>query len=49
MRQSVIRQFVFVLSIAVLPDLERDTYKEFSVEESGQNWYNKDEMVGEIR
>ena len=43
------RRFVFVLSIAVLPDLVKDNFVNFEVANQEKNWYNQDEVVGMIR
>ena len=46
-RAMLTRQFVFVLSIAVLPDLETDDFDNF--QQSSNDWYNEDNVVGQIR
>ena len=49
-RAMLTRQFVFVLSIAVLPDLEKDDFDNYQMgEENDTHWYNKEDIVGEIR
>ena len=49
-RAMLTRQFVFVLSIKVLPDLEKDDFDNFqSGNDSGTHWYNIEDVVGEIR
>ena len=49
-RAMLTRQLVFVLSIAVLPDLEKDDFENYQMgEESDTHWYNNIDIVGEIR
>ena len=49
-RAMLTRPLVFVLSIAVLPDLEKDDFDNYEMnEESDTYWYNKEDVVGEIR
>ena len=49
-RAMLTRQFVFVLSISVLPDLEKDDFDNYQMdEESDTYWYNYEDIVGEIR
>ena len=43
------RPLVFVLYIGVLPDLEKDKIENFKMENQINNWYNDDEVVGDIR
>merc|ERR550532_2725609 len=48
-RAMLTRQLVFVLSIAVLPDLEKDDFENYQMgEESDTHWYNNIDIVGEI-
>ena len=49
-RAMLTRQFVFVLSIAVLPDLEMDDFDNFKLGKNiGTHWYNIEDTVGKIR
>ena len=42
-------QFIFVLSVAVLPDLNEDKYLNFNMDDRTNYWYNNEIVVGEIR
>ena len=33
-------EYIFILLIRVLPDLEEDNYDNYYVENQGNNWYN---------
>ena len=49
-RAMLTRKLVFVLSVAVLPDLEKDDFYNYQMdEESETHWYNDVDIVGEIR
>ena len=49
-RAMLTRQFVFVLSIAVLPDLVKDNFDNHQMDENSETyWYNYEDVVGEIR
>ena len=43
------RQFVFVLSVAVLPDLNEDKFSNFNMDNRTNYWYNNEIVVGDIR
>ena len=42
-------QFVFVLFVKILPDLELDNFDNYDANNSDQQWYNNLRIVGEIR
>ena len=42
-------QFVFVLLVNILPDLELDNFDNYDANNSDQQWYNNLDIVGEIR
>ena len=42
-------QFIFVLSIAVLPDLNEDKFLKFHMDDRTNYWYNNEAVLGEIR
>ena len=42
-------QFIFVLYVAVLPDLNEDKYLNFNMDDRTNYWYNNEIVVGEIR
>ena len=42
-------QFIFVLSVAVLPDLNEDKYLNFHMDDRTNYWYNNEKVVGKIR
>ena len=42
-------QFIFVLSVAVLPDLNEDKFLNFHMDDRTNYWYNNEAVVGEIR
>ena len=49
-RAMLSRQYVFVLSISVLPDLNLDDFDNYEIDSSKERfWYNNDEVVGIIR
>ena len=43
------RQFVFVLFVAVLPDLNEDKFSNFHMDNRTNYWYNNEGVVGKIR
>ena len=48
-RAMLSREFVFVLSVKVLPNLVEDEYEKFTIEKRTNYWYNNMNVVGEIR
>ena len=42
-------QFVFVLLVNILPDLELDNFDNYDNNHSKKQWYNNLDIVGEIR
>ena len=42
-------QFVFVLLVNILPDLELDNFDNYDDNHSEKQWYNNLNIVGEIR
>ena len=42
-------QFVFVLFVKVLPDLELDNFDNYDDNRRDEQWYNNLDIVGEIR
>ena len=48
-RAMLSREFVFILSVKVLPNLVEDEYLSFNMEDRANYWYNNDSVVGEIR
>ena len=48
-RAMLSREFVFVLSVAVLPNLTVDEIENFARDKSQNNWYNDKKIVGKIR
>ena len=48
-RAILSRELVFVLSVAVLPDLVEDDYLNFKMDQRKNYWYNNQDIVGEIR
>ena len=42
-------QFIFVLYVAVLPDLNEDKFLNFHMDDRTNYWYNNRSVVGEIR
>ena len=42
-------QFVFVLLVNILPDLELDNFDNYDNNQSQKQWYNNLNIVGEIR
>ena len=43
------QKFVFILTLAILPIIDHDSYDNFNKETVSDNWYNNDTLVGEIR
>ena len=48
-RAILSRQFVFVLSVAVLPDLDNDDIEKYQIGNRDTYWYNNKSVVGKIR
>ena len=48
-RAVLSREFVFVLSVSVLPDLNEDTFSKFHMDDRTDYWYNNITTVGEMR
>merc|ERR1712183_463928 len=47
-RAILSRELVFVLSVAVLPNLEEDDYLKFDKSKTNNYWYNNQDIVGKI-
>ena len=45
----LIKKFVFVLYVRVLPDVERESFRNYDPSTSSDQWYNNEDVVGEIR
>ena len=45
----LIKKFVFVLYVRVLPDVERESFTNYDPLTSSDQWYNNENVVGEIR
>ena len=48
-RAMLKEKYVFILHVSVLPDLEKDKFENFNISEVNENWYNKKNVIGEIR
>ena len=45
----LIKKFVFVLYVRVLPDLVAESFDNYDPSSSSAQWYNDENVVGEIR
>ena len=48
-RSLLKEEFVFILTLAILPNLEKESFENYDEEKSKEMWYNNDTLVGEMR
>ena len=42
-------KYVIVLTVYILPNLIKDSFTNFNLEQNNEQWYNNDSTVGNIR